>query len=127
MSYYMKLKPIVLSYVKAYQTDFTKHDKKDLRHAKRILLAMRESGTNLYVFDKDCDCKRCMVAHGQTPKNMHECEVQNIEIHRKNALLWMTSMNTRFIYGENGEIKEITKDEAVNLLETMTEPGWLYA
>ena len=94
MTYYAKLKPIVLKYLEAYHNDFLVYDKKLLRTANKFILGMRKTGTDLL-------------------------DLENLNEH--NIAWCIDKHNKRFFYGINGNIEEISfevaKELAVRSLE----------
>lgn len=95
-NYYNQLESIVLEYVKSYQTDFTEHDKKSFNEGlNEFILGIRESGTHMFKIDFD---------EKSTPES-------------RLARIGSLDYSDRFFYGVDGEIVEVTKDEAEEILE----------
>jgi len=95
MTYYMQLKPIVLSYLTDFKTDFTTLDKKQLQNYQGgFLYSIRKTGTDLFKFNRD---------------------ISFLDTDYKKTIEWgytflMRTNNERFFIGQNGKIKEVKKD-----------------
>ena len=95
-NYYNQLEDIVLNYVKSYKTDFTKYDKASFDVGiNEFILGIREYGTHMMKIDFDED---------MTPKN-------------RMAMIGRLEYNDRFFYGVDGEVNEVTEEEAREILE----------
>ena len=98
-SYYLQLRPIAESKLKAYRRDFFRHDKKRLRGSKpkdSFLWGIRESGTNIVSLDQELDSEQI------------EC-----------SKIWNIGHNEEFYHCNQGKIKKVTRDRAKELIESM--------
>lgn len=103
MSYYMQMKPEVLKTLKAYKDDFLVQDRKLLKNYKgRFLLALRETGTNIILFDK-IDIKE------YSPEGKADSKV------------WIFGYNNIFFYGDKGYVKMVSKEDAESIFNEIME------
>ena len=99
--YWEKLYPIVMDYVKHYRNDFLVHDKKALADVNEFVMGIRETGTDTFILDYREDYY----------------ENQTLDEILSNTT-WVTrSGNDRFFWGKDGEITEITKDQAEKIMK----------
>jgi len=125
-TFYMQLKPVVLSYVEMYKTDFTKYDKKILtrlwrkhRKSAKFILAIRKTGTNLYDYTTESE----KLKNSKTESDIRErVGIYKMWIIGNNGYEW----NDRFFHCENGEIKEISREDA-DLIIQKNPNGKVYA
>ena len=107
-NYYNQLESIVMEHVKSYQTDFTKHDKATFdAGVNEFVLGIREYGTHMFKIDFN---------ENTTPES-------------RLAMISGLDYNERFFYGKDGEITEVSIDEAKEILEKRireTEPERQY-
>lgn len=114
-SYYQQLKEDfkILEFVKGFQNDFTYYDRDELRAAKNFLLAARETGTNFVNLDHLSN--RCL--DQRSLDLVKSCEAKEDEQYT----FFFSQYNTRFFYGTNGIVKEITREQALDIFEKYLE------
>lgn len=110
-SYYQQLKDDykLLDFVQGYQSDFTYHDRIELRTVKNFILAARETGTN--IVDLDDLSKRCL--HKRTLDVVQSCDAED----DGSYTFVFSQYNKRFFYGSDGVVKEITREEAIAIFK----------
>ncbi len=98
-TYYAQLKKLVLNFVEHYQEDFLVHDKKLLRgYSGSFLMGIRNTGTNTVLLDEFT--------------KEHDLTASRI---------WLLSYNEVFYFGEKGTIREIKKDECIEIFDEFVE------
>ena len=104
MTFYQQLKPIVLDHVEYYREDFTVHDRRYFRQHPNdsFLLGFRQTGTNVVNLD-----------------NWDDIEPDDRQHQKYNARIWILKANERFIHGENGQIAEISRQEAEQMIDAL--------
>lgn len=96
-TYYAQLRKPVLGFVQHYKEDFTIADKKLLRgYDGTFILAMRETGTDICLFDNVRDFGK---------------------IRLDNIKTWMFTYNKRYFIGSGGIVKEVLKQEALDVFD----------
>lgn len=119
-TYYEQLAPKVLKCVKNYQTDFTKHDKRELDgYTGEFFHGMRPSGTNIFCVDKTenalKELQNCQPSKFFTSRGLR-C-IYNGELKAEDMSLELASLfsntlgNDRFFIGKQGKIRELGKDD----------------
>ena len=99
-NYWEQMYDTVMNHVKHYQNDFLVHDKKMLEGVDEFIMGIRESGTDTYIMDYREDY----------------FEERTLEQLLSNLSWVLRGNNDRFFWGKDGEIVEITKEEAEELM-----------
>ena len=95
-NYYEQLEDVVLNHVESYQTDFTKHDKATFDDGvNEFILGIRNYGTHMFKIDFN---------ENTTPEG-------------RLASIGRLDYNDKFFYGKDGEVTEVSIDEAREILE----------
>ncbi len=121
-SYYMQLKKPVLAIMKGYETDFTKHDRRDLKSMKGACIHVtRELGTTMHLesdFKKAAslapdEYHRYLFGHvkgSEFLKHHYEQELNVFDsCHRRD--------NKMIMLCENGIIKSITIEQCIEKIK----------
>lgn len=110
-SYYQQLKEDfkILDFVTCYQSDFTYHDRTELRTIKNFILAARETGTN--IVDLDDLSNRCL--HKRTLDVVQSCDAED----DGSYTFVFSEYNKRFFYGSGGIVKEINREESIAIFK----------
>jgi len=117
-SYYDQLKPIVLSFMKSYQTDFTTHDAKALEgFTGTFIYGLRTTGTDIFciepwfrALDEVLNTGKCEASGYFTPNGVNNLIKANF--HLKDSFNVMGILhgdrNDRWFIGKNGKIREVS-------------------
>ena len=112
-TYYQQLKPIVLSYLKHYQTDFTTHDRKNLLgYTGEFYYAIRTSGTDLFRTDLLVKAINSLISEQKTDyftsKGLNELRDGKFSMNNSFSVyaILARQTNERFFIGQNGKVKE---------------------
>lgn len=118
-SYYQQLKPVVLSYVEHFKTDFTVHDKKSLRGYKgEFYYGIRKTRTDIFLYTKAAEALFSLLNKNEVSyftskglKSLYDGTTDIAVDHFLVYCLLQRRENDRFFIGKHMEIKETSKDE----------------
>ncbi|WP_298771712.1 hypothetical protein [uncultured Shewanella sp.] len=112
INYHHQLSDKVLPFLTHYQTDFTVTDKKMLAgHTGAFILAMRKSGTNFVIKQKEH-----LLDFGLPLFDEHNTKpsIQTLN----DTILTLLKSNDKFFIGENGHVKKASLKQAMNFFES---------
>lgn len=118
-SYYQQLKPVVLSYVEHFKTDFTVHDKKSLRGYKgEFYYGIRKTGTDIFLYTRAGNALLNLINKKETDyftsrglRNIYDGVIDFAQNHWLIYVLLERYQNDRFFIGKDDEVKEVSKEE----------------
>ena len=120
-TYYQQLEPIVLSFVRHYQTDFTVHDAKDLKgFTGTFIYGMRDTGTDCFciepwfrALDEVLNTGKCEASCYFTPNGVNN--LIKGQFHLKDSFnvlgILHGDRNSRWFIGQAGKIREVSREQ----------------
>jgi hypothetical protein len=110
------LKPLVMGKLEAYKNDFLDYDRKSIEdhpNAKLILVAVRDTGTNMYIVDPTMEKGEQL----PNPFNNREKEIEDKKKILDEMKVWLFTHNRFFFLFFAGKAKKITRTQAERLVE----------